>query len=70
MSSPWFDYNLNEVVAAVAVYSAADPWDREMDKILARIEQRMPATRTLWGMYADTSLGERIRLSILLCRKR
>ena len=70
MSSPWFDYDLNEATAAVAVYSAADPWDKEMDKILAGIERKLPRARTLWGMYADPSLGERIRLSILLCRKR
>jgi cell division protein FtsZ len=70
MSSPWFDYDLKQATAAVAIYSAADPWDREMDKILAGIEQKLPGAKMLWGMYADPSLGERIRLSILLCRKR
>ncbi len=70
MSSPWFDYDLKQAAAVVAVYSAADPWDKEMDKILSGVEQKVPGTRTLWGMYADPSLGERIRLSILLCRKR
>lgn len=70
MSSPWFDYDLKLATAVVAIYSAADPWDKEMDKILAGIELRVPGARVLWGMYPDPTLGERIRLSVLLCRRR
>ncbi len=70
MSSPWFDYDISEAAAAVVVYSAADPWDREAEKIVSRLEERLPSAKMLWGTYADPSLGERIRLSLVLCRHR
>ncbi len=70
LSSPWFDYDLKEVSAAIAVYSAADPWDKEVEKILSLLEERLPDIRLGWGSYADTSLGDRIRLSLILCKKR
>lgn len=68
LSSPWFDYDLKEATSAIAVFSSADPWDKEIDKVLSLLEARLPSVRILWGSYADSSLGERIRLSLLLCR--
>lgn len=70
LSSPWFDFDLAHASAAIAIYSAADPWDREMEKILTALEEKLPAAGLLWGSYADPSLGERIRLSLLLCTKK
>jgi len=67
-SSPWFDYDLTEAAVAVAVYSAADPWDKEAEGILSRVEERIPSARLLWGSYVDESLCDRIRLSLILCR--
>lgn len=68
-SSPWFDYDVSSAASAIAVYSAADPWDREAGSILSRIEERLPSARLLWGSYVDPSLGERIRLSLVLARR-
>jgi cell division protein FtsZ len=69
ISSPWFDFDLGSVASCIAVYSASDPWDKEVDGILMALEERMPSARILWGSYPDAKLGERIRLSLLLCRK-
>lgn len=69
LSSPWFDYPLTDVDAAIAVYSASDPWDKEMDSILGELSNRLPAARIAWGSYADPNLKDRIRLSLLVCRR-
>jgi cell division protein FtsZ len=68
--SPWFDSPLSEVRAVVAVYSSSDPWDKEQEKILAMLEGRMPSAQIVSGSYQDSSLNDRIRLSLLLCRKK
>jgi len=68
MSSPWFDYDPAEADAVVAVYCSADPWDKEADSILKELEMRMTSARLLWGSYADPSLGQRVRLSLVLCK--
>jgi len=70
LSSPWFDFDLKESTAAIAAYSASDPWDKEAEKILGSLKSVLPETAILWGQYSDQSLGERIRLSLILCRKR
>jgi len=70
LGSPWFDYPLSEVGAAIAVYSSSDPWDQELEKILALLDSRLPNTKILSGSYKDGSIGDRIRLSLLLCTKR
>lgn len=68
-SSPWFDFDTSQVRCAVAVYSSPDPWDKEMDAVLAMIGTRMPSASIVFGSYADPTLGDRIRLSLVLCRK-
>jgi len=70
LSSPWFDFPQESVDAVMAVYSAADPWDKEAEKILSALEQHFSKARLLWGMYSDPALGDRIRLSLVLCRKK
>ncbi len=68
LTSPWFDFAMEDAASAIVVYSAADPWDKEADKILTLMESRMPSARIVWGSYPDISLGERIRISLVLCR--
>jgi len=68
LTSPWFDFAIGDAASAIVIYSAADPWDKEADKILSLMESRMPSTRIVWGSYPDISLGERIRISVVLCR--
>ena len=69
LSSPWFDFDLSETTCAIAIYSSADPWDREMDRVVSLLEPRMPAASLAVGSYADPTLGDRIRLSLILCRR-
>jgi len=68
ISSPWFDYPLEEVKAAVAVYSSSDPWQKEADDICGQLVSRLPSARIAWGSYADSALKDRIRLSLVVCR--
>ncbi len=67
LSSPWFDFRLEDSMAVLAFYSAADPWDREAERILDALGARLPKASVLWGSYPDPGLGERIRLSLVLC---
>jgi cell division protein FtsZ len=69
LSSPWFDFPIEDSAAAVAFYSAADPWDREAEDILSRVRERLPSGRIAWGVYADPGLKDRIRLSLTACRE-
>lgn len=69
LSSPWFDFDLSEVTCAVAVYSSSDPWDRELDGIVSLLQPRIASASLAVGSYGDPALGERIRLSVILCRK-
>ena len=68
--SPWFDAPLSEIDAALAVYSSSDPWDKEHEKMLALLENKLPAARIISGSYKDDSLKDRIRLSLLLCSRK
>ena len=67
LGSPWFDFPLEEAPSAIAIYSSADPWDGEAEKILGELGSRLPKASLLWGMYSDASLNERVRLSLVLC---
>lgn len=68
LSSPWFDYDLAETDAGIVIYSSSDPWDKEMESILGSLDSHLPRCRMICGSYADPALGDRIRLSLILCR--
>jgi cell division protein FtsZ len=68
MSSPWFDFDPQETEAAILVYSAADPWDRELGEIVELMKTKLGDARLIHGSYSDPTLGEKIRLSVILCR--
>lgn len=68
ITSPWFDFPLEETGAALAVYSASDAWEKEALDVIGRLEAAVPSSKLIWGAYSDPSLGDRIRLSLLLCR--
>jgi cell division protein FtsZ len=68
-SSPWFSFDMFQVQCAIAVYSSADPWDREMERVVSLVGSRLPSASLVFGSYADPSLGDRIRLSLVLCRR-
>lgn len=69
LSSPWFDFAAEEARVAVAVYSAADPWDKEVARILDMLRRSMPSARIAYGSYRDDGLKDRIRLSLVLCTR-
>jgi cell division GTPase FtsZ len=66
LSSPWFSRPLSEASSAMAVYSSADPWDRELENLMDAAERMLPGAKMIWGSYADPGLGERIRLSVVV----
>lgn len=68
LSSPWFDFDIERASVAIATYSASDPWDKEEDRILQRLQEKLSGTTILQGSYKDSSLADRIRLSLVLCK--
>lgn len=68
LTSPWFDFDLGTANAAIVVYSAADPWDREEEHVLSAVADRLPSSNLVVGSYPDPTLGERIRVSIIIAR--
>jgi cell division protein FtsZ len=69
LASPWFDFAVADAEAAVAIYSAADPWDKELAGILEGLRVAIPSARIATASYMDAGLRDRIRLSLTLCRK-
>jgi cell division protein FtsZ len=70
LRSPWFDLDPAQAPAAIAIYSASDPWDKEEDRISQRLQAKLPTADILWGSYKDSSLADRIRLSLIICNKK
>ena len=68
LSSPWFDFDVQETEAAILVYSSAYPWDREFGEIVETMSSRLGGPRMIHGSYSDPTLGDKIRLSVVLCR--
>lgn len=68
LTSPWFDFDLDAAEAALIIYSAADPWDREEEALVSSIGARLPSARLVYGSYPDPTLGERIRVSVVIAR--
>lgn len=68
LSSPWFDFGLEQTEAALVIYSAADPWDREFGEIVEILHAKLGDVRMIHGSYSDGTLGDKIRLSVVLCR--
>ncbi len=69
LSSPWFDFDVTKATAAIAIYSASDPWDKEAGLIADGLEKRLPSAEVLFGSYADQTLADRIRLSLVVCNR-
>lgn len=68
LTSPWFDFDLAAAEAAIVIYSAADPWDKEEGQVLSAVSERLTSSSLMVGSYADPSLGERIRVSVIIGR--
>ena len=69
LSSPWFDFDISQSRTAIVVHSSSDPWEKEIEKSIDLLSQRLPSSRIVWGSYRDTSLGDKIRLSVILCSR-
>lgn len=69
LGSPWFDRPVERTGAAIAVYSASDPWDKELSSMLEALRTAMPDARIAYGSYADAGLGDSVRLSLVVCRE-
>lgn len=68
LSSPWFDFEPHETEAAIVIYSAADPWDKELGEIVELLGLKLGDARMIHGSYSDPTLGDKVRLSLVLCR--
>ena len=68
LSSPWFAFDLAQVTCAIAVYSSSDPWDKEIEEVSSMLGSKLPNASLAIGSYADPNLGDRVRVSLTLCR--
>lgn len=69
LSSPWYDFPVADAEAAIAIYSSADPWDKELASIIDGLRIAAPDARIATASYMDAILRDRIRLSLMLCRR-
>jgi len=67
LSSPWFDLEGSRPKTAIVVYSSSDPWEKEIEKALDLLMAQLSSSRIICGSYRDPSLGDRTRLSVILC---
>ncbi len=65
-SSPWFDFALDKVTAAVVVASTDDPDAIVNKKILHDIGNRLPNAKIRHAMRRDRALNEKVRVTVLL----
>lgn len=67
-ASPWFDFDLGGVGAALVIVSCADPDQRMLDRILDDVALRVPNARIGCAGRTDPSLGDKVRVTVLLGR--
>ncbi len=65
-SSPWFDFALDKVSAAVVVISTDDPDDFAEKKILRDVSNRLPSAKIRHAIRRDSSLTGKVRTTVLL----
>ena len=65
-TSPWFDFDLGEVRAALMIVSASFADEAMQDRIAKDVSYRLPNARIRYAGRVEEELGERIRVLVLL----
>lgn len=65
-SSPWFDFELSKVSAAIVLIAGQDLDRYNVKSVLDCVDAKVPEAKLLYGVRSDPALGERIRVTVLL----
>ncbi len=65
-TSPWFDFDLSQVKAALVIVSASYADEKMQEKISRDVSFRLPSARVRYSGRADPGLGEKVRVLVLL----
>jgi len=65
-TSPWFDFDVRTAKTALAIATASDMDDVQLQKVVRDVSLRLPNTRIRYAGRTDPSLGERLKLVLLL----
>lgn len=68
LDSPWFDFDLFSVESAFLVISSYPIDSKEVDATIKAIHSRIPNAKLMFGSYEDPSLGDRLRVMLLVGR--
>ncbi|MBI0583427.1 MAG: hypothetical protein ISF22_04285 [Methanomassiliicoccus sp.] len=65
-TSPWFDRPMDKVPMAILVVSGRDVDQYILSNVLERVQRRIPHAAVRYAGRSDPSMGDRIRLMLLL----
>lgn len=66
--SPWFDFDLFSVQSAFLAISSYPIDSKEVDATIRAIHSKIPNAKLMFGSYEDQSLGDRLRITLLIGR--
>ncbi|HUL40183.1 MAG TPA: hypothetical protein VLU38_07825 [Methanomassiliicoccales archaeon] len=65
-TSPWFDFPIETARTALIIATASDMEDVQLQKMVKDVSLRLPNTRVRYAGRVDPSMGEKLKLVILL----
>lgn len=66
--SPWFDFDTDTVRSAYLVVSSFPIDQLEIDDVVKQVHSQLPKAKLMFGSYEDPTLGDRLRVMLLLGR--
>ncbi|MEM2839537.1 MAG: hypothetical protein QXE18_05555 [Thermoplasmata archaeon] len=68
LDSPWFDFDIMSVESAFLVISSYPIDAKEVDATIKAVHSRISNAKLMFGSYEDPSLGDRLRVMLLVGR--
>lgn len=65
-SSPWFNFDLSRVGVAMVIVSSSDITQSTVQKVIGDVSYRLPNAKLLYSGSADSSLQDRLRITLLV----
>jgi cell division protein FtsZ len=66
LSSPWFDFEKEDVTSAFLIISSYPIDQPEVNGIVRDVQNALPNARLMFGDYEDPALGDKIRVTLLI----
>lgn len=67
--SPWINFDPETVSSAYVIISSKPIDEKEIDDIIKELSNRMPNSELMIGSYEDSSLDERLRITLIAGKK-